>query len=395
MSKRHTIYSLMKSHDISTGIVSLLDGEKNYRCMSTVGTITKHADEILLSEEQQILLVEISFSDANELNTLAKLIQHREHNLSVIVTSSQATIENIRQIMRIGVVEYLPQPILKTELLNVLKIAASKLNHQIVPHSGHGSVFTFMKAGGGSGSTTLALQTAYSLMGQKKKKQETKKVCFLDFDLQFGNAALFLDLDQKHSTKDVIENSERLDGEYIKSVMAKHSSGLYVLPAPEEIIPLEALTPQLIELIINIATEEFDHVVIDIPSSWTMWTNTVLKNSDKIYLVMQLTVKSIRQSRRLLDMVANQGLDEQNINVVANRYQKSFRGKKFIKKTEEALRHPINDFVANEYAIVSKSQDLGELIPVVKKRTTIEKQIDGMTASGLKEIGMKLQTQLG
>ena len=46
MSKRHAITSLMKSHDISTGIMSLLDGENTYRCTSSVGTVFTHAEEI-------------------------------------------------------------------------------------------------------------------------------------------------------------------------------------------------------------------------------------------------------------------------------------------------------------------------------------------------------------
>lgn len=395
MNKKHIINSLMKTHDISSGVLSLLDGENKYNCINTIGSLSSHADEIMLDEDQQVLLVELGFNDSSELDILAKLIRHREDNLAVIVTSQQATMENIRQLMRIGVVDYLPQPIMKAELLNVLEVATSRLHNQLAPHTGQGSVFTFMKAGGGSGSTTLALQMAYSLMGLKQKKQNPKKVCFLDFDIQFGNAALFLDLEQKHSVRDVIENAERVDGEFLKSVMAKHSSGLYVLSAPEDILPLEALTPQIVELIIDTATEEFDHVVVDLPSSWTMWTNAVLTNSDKIYLVMQLSVKVVRQSRRILDMVASQGLDEKKINIVANRYQKSFGNRKFIKRTEEALRHPINDFVSNEYAIVSKSQDLGELIPMVKKRTMIEKQINGMTVSSLNEISLKLEPQLG
>lgn len=392
MTKRSTFSTLVKSLDINTDILGLLGDKKQYHCLPAVGSIENHISELMQNSTGHILLVEIDFSNDDEVDALAQVIRSRGNSLSVIVTSSDARIENIRKLMRIGVIDFLPQPINQEELLNVLEEAAKHLEPSNATHSGQGKVFTFMKAGGGCGATTVALQTAYSLMGSKKN-QETKSVCYLDFDLQFGNAALFLDLDQKHSVQEIIENVDRMDGEFLKSIMSKHSSGLYVLPAPEDIIPLEAMTSQAAELIINVAAEEFDHVVIDLPMPWTMWTNTVLSNSDSVNLVMQLSVKAIRQSKRILDMMANQGLDEAAVNIIANRQKKTYGTRGFVKKAEEALHHPINHFVANDYKIVSKSQDLGELIPMVKGRTVIEKQIDKLTISSLHKIDLRLAPQ--
>jgi len=394
MTKRFTFSTLVKSHDINTDILRLLEDSKQYRCLTTVGSIENNVGTLLQSSEKKILLVEIDFDDNQEIDALAQVIRSRGNSLSVIATSSDIRIENIRKLMRIGVIDFLSQPIAQDELLNVLSEAETHLDPSPTTHSGQGKVFSFMKAGGGCGSTTVALQTAYSLMGNSKNR-EKKSVCYLDFDLQFGNAALFLDLDQKHSIQEVIENVDRMDGDFLKSVMSKHSSGLFVLPAPEDIIPLEALTPQAAELIINIAAEEFDHVVIDLPMPWTMWTNTVLSNSDSVNLVMQLSVKAIRQSKRILDMMVNQGLDDGIVNIIANRQKKTMGTRNFIKKAEGALHHSIDHFVANDYKIVSKSQDIGELIPMVKNRTVIEKQIDKLTKSCLHNIDLRLTPQLG
>lgn len=393
MTKRFTFSTLVKSHDINTDILRLVENTKKYRCLGSVGSIENNMSELLQSNDRKILLVEIGFEDSHEIEALAHVIRSRGNSLAVIATSSDVRIENIRKLMRIGVIDFLPQPITQEDLLHVLDDAVTHLDPSPVTHSGQGKVFTFMKAGGGCGATTIAMQTAYSLMGSNKGKDK-KSVCYLDFDLQFGNAALFLDIDQKHSVEEIIENIDRIDGDFLKSVMSKHSSGLYVLPAPTGIIPLEAMTPMSAELIINIAAEEFDHVVIDLPMPWTMWTNTVLSNSDSVNLVMQLSVKAIRQSKRILDMMASQGLDEKAVNIVANRQKKTFGSRSFIKKVEEAIHHPIDHFVPNDYKIVSKSQDLGELIPMVKNRTVIEKQIDKLTASCLHNIDLRLTAQI-
>lgn len=394
MTKRFTFNTLVKSHDINTDILRLLEDTQRFRCLTSVGSIENNMSPLMQSNEQSILLVEIDFDGDHEIDALAQVIRSRGNGVSVIATSSDVRIENIRKLMRIGVIDFLPQPITQEDLINVLDDAITHLEPTSVTHSGQGKVFSFMKAGGGCGATTVAMQTAYSLMGNKKNR-EKKSVCYLDFDLQFGNAALFLDLDQKHSVQEVIENADRMDGDYLRSVMSKHSSGLYILPAPEEIIPLEAMTPQVAELIINIAAEEFDHVVIDLPMPWTMWTNTVLSNSDSVNLVMQLSVKAIRQSKRILDMMVNQGLDDEAVNIIANRQKKTLGTRGFVKKAEAALHHSIDHFVPNDYKIVSKSQDLGELIPMVKNRTIIEKQIDKLTISCLHNIDLRLTPQLG
>jgi Flp pilus assembly CpaE family ATPase len=62
-------------------------------------------------------------------------------------------------------------------------------------------------------------------------------------------------------------------------------------------VPLEALLPQTATQIIELARDEFDYVVIDLPMAITQWLEPVIGAVDELLLVTQLNVPAIRRTR--------------------------------------------------------------------------------------------------
>lgn len=118
------------------------------------------------------------------------------------------------------------------EVLEALRIALCK--HQRVerpPQPVRGAVVTFMRASGGMGATTLAINAAYALT--RSTDAVPPRVCVLDLDPQFGNVALYLDLGYGRGIVDIIRSPSRLDGELLRGAMLQHHSGMHVLTAPD------------------------------------------------------------------------------------------------------------------------------------------------------------------
>jgi pilus assembly protein CpaE len=75
-----------------------------------------------------------------------------------------------------------------------------------------------------------------------------------------------------------------------------------VLSAPSKFAPLEAVTAAQVGALLDALVQDFDHVVIDLPRSLVLWVAAVLERTDRLLLVSDCTVPSVRQARRLLDL---------------------------------------------------------------------------------------------
>ena len=117
------------------------------------------------------------------------------------------------------------------------------VDHQ-APRASAGRVIGLMKAGGGVGATALGVQLATMIAS---RPGGSGGVCFADLDVQFGQAALFLDLGEAMTLAEILEGGGALEETPLASALALHKSGVRLLAAPRELMPLEAVTPRQID----------------------------------------------------------------------------------------------------------------------------------------------------
>ena len=351
-----------------------------------VGKVGDVGPDVIDGHGPDVLLLDINLSDDSEVEALDGIIRTYGKSLSVVATSRDATLEGVRRLMRLGVADFLPQPISDSELTTALEYASRKIGHGEGAEQARANVFSYIKPVGGMGATMLAVQSAYCLAAMGTKEPQ---VCLLDLDLQFGNAAVYQDLQCKFSIMDVVLSPGDLDGAFLRGVMAHHNSGIDVLTAPLTIEPLDALTPDLVARLLDVAAEEYDYVLIDMPQALTDWTQVVLDRSDVVFLVTQLTVAAIRQSRRLLEIMREKGIDEAHTAIVVNRFESRWSREVTVKEAEKALGRQIDYFVPNDYKTVNAALNEGVRLSEIKRGSKVEKRIDALFKSVLKGLGDK------
>ena len=382
MRDQKRILAVMRSQEAVESLSEVLAGNgagAEFEVRS--GDITEIREAMNGSLRPDVLFVDIAFDDNKDLDTLSRFIKENGSTTSVIVTSANATLAGVRQLMRLGVVDFVPQPISRHDIFSALELAASKTSSATPSSHTNHRVFSFIRSRGGAGATTLAVQAARSLMDHGPGKP---KVCLLDLDLQFGNAAMALDLKNKLTILDILQSPDSADGAFLQAAMAHHKTGLDVLAAPDQIVPLEALTPDLAAKVVQLAKDEYEYVIIDMPLAWAAWTGAVLGKSDVIFLVTQMSVSGIRHSRRQIDMLRNQGLDAVPTLITANRFKKSLGNRKFIREAEKVLGRRIDHFVPSDYKTTSKAQDFGVHLSDVRRRSVVEKNVTAMMAASIK-----------
>jgi pilus assembly protein CpaE len=383
MTDDFKIWVTPRSDNLTSSLNAIFDEVHGLDFDVKKGNLAALAPELLNGAAPHLLLIDMSFRDPGELAQLSQIIKSKRGQLAVVATAEEADMDAIRTLMRIGVSDFLPQPLRKEDVLNAVQVVRQNFRGA---ESRGGAVISFIKSCGGVGATTLAVQTAADLLHRTKK--ERNKVCLLDFDLQFGNIAFSLDLETDVGISQIIENVERSDDDFIFGVVSHHSSGIDVVSAPKTIIPLEVMTAETAGHIISWARRHYNYVVVDMPMTWTSWTASVLKASHKIMLVTEVGVSGVQRCQRHFDLLMEQHLDDIPLSVIANRYKSSFGTKHFATEAEKALGRKIDCFVREDASTAKAAQEQGVLLQDVKKRSKIEKDLHGFLQKVRQEIAV-------
>ena len=384
-----TMLALTRTAEIKNALSGLLMERNDIALETEVGSLKAvSADFAERLSRANMLLVDLDIEDPNELAPLRQIISERQGSLSVIATSDAITAQGVRELVRQGIDDFVPQPLDQHNLLDAIDVAKRKVRQNRGGGPSSGQVITIGRAKGGMGATTLAVNLALSLI-EPIGKEEPKRVCLLDFDLQFGDAALYLDLDPRSDLLEIVQKPTRLDTALLLSAMTEHKSGLEVLQAPVEPMPLDALRTETVGRVIDLAQQEFDYVVVDLPLALASWYEMVLDMTDKLYLVTQLNVPAIRQTRRLIDILKDEGIYNLPVSIVLNRYVRRFNEHARIRQCSKALDNTIDHYLVDDERTVIEALNRGVALFDVRRRSKICRTIRNMGLACRRELAAR------
>lgn len=342
------------------------------------GSITKAAGGLMNGHAPDILLVELNPDDQDELAALTKYTQEMAGRTKVFATVRDASVEHVRRIMRTGVFDFLPHPIKCADVLAAIHrtegVAPAVARETPLP----GRVISFLRCAGGVGATTLAVEAACEL--QARLLQGSRKACYLDLDLQFGNAALMLDLEASATILNVVEHADGLDHTLLDKLFGHHRTGLDLLAAPRQVVPLDALTPAITHKILYAARQSHEVVFVDLPLAWSDWSLSVVKQSDVTIIVTGLSVPDLDRTNRLLTALREQSLAGGELILVATRTPRFWSGERR-NHAEKALGRKIDFCIVKDEDTVTEAHDRGVLFSDVRRGSRIQKDVHAFASS--------------
>jgi pilus assembly protein CpaE len=313
----------------------------------------------------------------------------------VLATASQLTPSAVRRLLRDGVADFVPQPLARADVIDAINAALGRKQGTGGDGGPRGSVVTFLHASGGVGASTLAVNAAAALAHPKRRV--TREVCLIDLDVQFGTAALYLDLEAGTQLLHMAREPKRLDAELLRGAMLKHRSGIQVLSGPPSPMPLEAVRPELVGSLLDLGRREFDFVVVDLPQALTSWTEAVLTRSDLIFVVTQLNVGAVRQTRRLLTVLQEEGFYQLPLKLVLNRYEGGlFTGIRVRRRqAERALDRKFDYYVPNAYQLIVGALNQGRTVFELKPRSKFCRHVRATLEHALRSVAQAPATRAG
>jgi pilus assembly protein CpaE len=163
----------------------------------------------------------------------------------------------------------------------------------------------------------------------------------------------------KYSVADVVE-APRIDSASVQEALLRHSSGVMVLPQPEQLDRVAGVTPEQVGNMLEILNSTHGRVVVDCPHVFNEYTVEIFDRSSTILLVTELSIPSVRAARRTIDLLGklNFMTTPDRVRLVVNR----FTDQSAIDRAqiEDTLGVPVFGTIANDYAAVSRSINMGE-----------------------------------
>ncbi len=303
------------------------------------------------------IIIDIGTRTGEVIDEIDQLAESCEAGTRVIVIGRINDIKFYRELTQLGVLEYFTHPADLQEVKAALMAGRGG-------DAGDGKkVITFMSAASGDGSSTLAMNVAYSMATDFQKK-----VVLVDMDYQFGMVAKNLDLNTQFGIKEIFDHPDRgVDPTLVRRMISPYGDNLSVIAAPEELKYLPDMNPETIRGLISTLKSEFDCVVIDLPHIWSSWTAATVSASTDIVLVSQLWLRSITHAARLLGLWRNMGISDEMVKVAINRSGAKFKEGISDKDFERVCSHAIDYSVANDIKTIVAAESQGQMIMEVSQ----------------------------
>ena len=286
--------------------------------------------------------------------------------LEVFLTASQTDPQLLLEVFRLGVKEFLPQPLTRQDVEPALARFEERYRGRTTEVEGQGGrVVCVFGARGGVGTSTAAINFAASV----RQAEQHESVALVDLDMHGGDLGLFLDLPTSQGLKQLSNDLSRLDETIVRSSMVNHASGIHLLPSGyegfDEVETKRGSTMRVIALLRSMHRNVF----IDCGHVLEPAVKEALDCSDQIIVVTTLSLPTIRRTKRLLEALRTAQYPAGKICVVVNRYVND--QKELSKEMEVILGIRVAGLIPNDYGTASEAMNHGKPLTVMAPKTAI------------------------
>ena len=355
---------------------------KTAEVRDSLSRIVKGLDGFFLQEDKNadrvdVLVLEIGNAPESEFQTISTLLQENVVE-TLFLTSAKMTPDILLPALRAGAKEFFQQPINKDEVAEAFQkvlLKARQSDQSDVTTTRSGKIFSVLGAKGGVGTTTFAVNLATSIQAQDKDKL----VALVDMNILLGEVPLFLDLEAETDWEEIGKNFSRLDEAYLQSAMARHSSGVYVLPAPSKLEKETHLPAGFLFQLLRSMRRFFDYIVVDSGMIIDESYAKIFAESEAIYLVSILSLPCLINVRKLQESITATGVGKEKIRVIANRFEK--RAQISPSEAAKIIGTDIGMTIPNNYSVAMSAINNGKTIPEMSGNSDVSRAYKKLAAS--------------
>ena len=316
---------------------------------SNLGLPVSTTDPVLRQMQDQhaeVVLVDVSNQDPQRSIHAIELIRATTSDVAIFAVGDMRDPVTIVGAMRAGAGEYIDRASGTNGLLEAFTRYSSARSKS--RSTGKARVFTVVNAKGGSGATTLAVNTAVAM------QQNHGQTILLDFS-PVGHASLHLNAHPSFSVMDALQNLHRMDAALLEGLMTSTKDGLHLLAGPQQPL-LSAPAPAELARLFDLLVSHYRYVIVDCSGRMDQTTRLLSDLSNAVLMVTQTDVVSLWSAGRIR-LFLEEGTSRNRLRLVMNRYKKipGFTEEEIEKVTSCKILWKI----PNDYQLIAPAIDRG------------------------------------
>lgn len=239
-------------------------------------------------------------------------------SLGVILIRRRVDVQTLAEALRAGIREVVVADDAEA-LLGACKRSTSVSRQQrhaeeSSAEGSKGKVIMVFSAKGGCGKTTIA-----SNLAEAMAMSGSGRVCLVDFNLEFGDIAIALQIDPVRTISDALGMQGGLDKHGVASMVIHYKDRFDVLLAPTMPADAEFIQAPLAAEVLRLLAEVYDYVIIDSPPAFSDITLKCFDIADSYILLTTLDMLALKNFKLTLDTLSALGYPRSRWNVVLNR----------------------------------------------------------------------------
>ena len=260
------------------------------------------------------------------------------------------------QAMRMGASQVVNLPVKADDFKEALDCIANQFGRAV-----GNQVIAVAGVTGGCGSTTMAINIGFEIA----QNHDNLRVILAELSLQVGKLPLYLNVEPRFTTHDVLKDIHTIDLGFIQQALTPIVERFSILTGPYNSVSALAVPPADVLLLVECLRQLADVVVLDVPCTYDAMYFDTLNSADQVVLVGEQKVPSIRSMQ-----MVHAALNAKPHLVLLNRYDPNLPG--FGADRLKQMLH-IDDLVtvASDYPAVSSAINQGLPLRLKEPRSRV------------------------
>lgn len=345
------------------------------------------------ADSLEFVAIAVDAEDETDLTRISGIITAaKDKGVKVILIAEEVSPIALHQLLKLGADDFVPYPLPENALHDAIERLHQAPSTDQVLHETQspsfkpkgdrdGVILAVHGLAGGTGATTFAVNLAWELA--TAQKETTPRVCLIDLDFQYGSVSTYLDLPRREAVYEMLSDTASMDNVSFLQALLSFNDKMHVMTAPSEMLPLDIVTSDDINRVLDVARANFDFVIVDMPSTVVQWTEAVLSHAHVYFATMELDMRSAQNALRMIRALKSEDLPYEKLRYVLNRAPKftDLSGKSRVKRLAESLDITIEVHLPDGAKQVTQSNDHGLPLAETAAKNPLRREIAKLAQS--------------
>jgi pilus assembly protein CpaE len=227
----------------------------------------------------------------------------------VIVIGDVNDIRLYRDLKAAGVVEYFFKPLVRTLVMQACHGVLMGSTEQAPSRTG--KLVFVVSVRGGSGGTTIAVATAWHMAETHKRR-----VGLIDLDLQYGDAALQMNVAPGHALEEALDHPERVDELFLERGMIQVGARLGLMAGLKGLDQVAALDENAVMSLLGHMLHRYRYLFVDIPPAVAPRLLHVLHLPGTVLLVSTASLACARDVARWRETIRPNSAERTTLHIL-------------------------------------------------------------------------------